>query len=113
MRPGDRQRPRARAPEADACRGITTLPRLREGRENAATALANRVQEQELADKALVDATARAQRISKAQAQEQAWRDRLAEAVRQIAEWFELGNQTALAAGGVAGCTRGARRDCA
>lgn len=79
--------------------GSTRLPQLRDGREEAAAALAKRAEEQELAEKALAEAAVRAERISQAQAQEQAWRARLTEAVEHIAERFELGAEEALAQG--------------
>jgi DNA repair exonuclease SbcCD ATPase subunit len=79
--------------------GSSRLPELQRAREAAVAELAKRRAEDEQAAKALAEVAARAERISQARAQHEAWVARVADAVRELAERFELGQEAALATG--------------
>jgi DNA repair exonuclease SbcCD ATPase subunit len=78
--------------------GSSRLPELQRAREEAVAELAKRHAEDEQAAKALAEVAARTDRIAQARAQHEAWRARVADAVRELAERFELG-EAALATG--------------
>lgn len=79
--------------------GTSRLPERQRAREEAAAELAKRQADEEQAAKARAEVTAQTERIFKARAQQEAWRARVADAVKGLAERFELRQETAVATG--------------
>jgi hypothetical protein len=79
--------------------GSSRLPEFHRAREEAVAELAKRRAEDEQAANALAEVAARTERISQARTQHEAWVARVADAVRELAERFELGQEAALVTG--------------
>jgi DNA repair exonuclease SbcCD ATPase subunit len=79
--------------------GSARLPEVRGVRDEAAATLVTRTTEEEVAASALADATSRAQQISQARGQQEGWRARVADAVGELAERFEFGEEAVLRTG--------------
>lgn len=79
--------------------GSTRLPEFQQGRDDAAAELANRLGEEDRAAKSLAAAETRSERIAEARTQHAAWLERIADAVSELADRFNLRQEDALREG--------------
>lgn len=79
--------------------GSARLPELKRACDEAAADLAKRQANEEQAAKAVADAAARGERIAQARTQQDAWRGRIADALLELGERFELHQAGELAQG--------------
>jgi DNA repair exonuclease SbcCD ATPase subunit len=79
--------------------GSTRLPELQRAHDNAAAELARRLEAEHHASESLVAAETRSVRIAEASKRHVAWLERIAEAVAELADRFDLREATALTEG--------------